>query len=334
MTILHLLRSSGTGHSIETVFSDVRWGPFINKNFTVEPVTMPCISRDWQSVWRNLRFARQQQADVFHITGDVHYLALALPKSRTVLTIHDAIPLVRNRHRPLRYALFWLLWYYWPMRRASIVTTVSEKSRQELLQRVGRVARKVVVVANPVGSLFQYCPQPVNTRCPTLLHIGTAPHKNLTRLIQALDGFACRLIIVGPLTDSDKAELNHRRIVYENYVDLPQHQLLNLYKTCDLVSFVSTYEGFGLPILEAQAVGRPVLTSAISPLREVAGMGAHFVDPTNIQDIRAGLERICGDVAYRETLVANGLVNVKKFTISQIERYYAALYASMGISDP
>lgn len=99
-----------------------------------------------------------------------------------------------------------------------------------------------------------------------------------------------------------------------------------LYQSCDLVCFVSTYEGFGMPILEAQAVGRPVLTSDISPMREVAGEGAFKVDPFDVDSIRTGLERLIGDGGLREDLIREGFRNVKGYSAESVAAQYAALY--------
>ena len=84
-------------------------------------------------------------------------------------------------------------------------------------------------------------------------------------------------------------------------------EVVALYQSCDAVCFVSTYEGFGLPILKAQAVGRPVLTSDISPLREVAGEGALKVDPLDVAAIRSGLTRLIARSGIEEPSRSRGL---------------------------
>ncbi|GAB4001651.1 glycosyltransferase family 1 protein [Spirosoma daeguense] len=327
MTINYLLRSAGTGHSIETVFDTLQRELSRSSDVTVNRIQMPYISKGLRSIWQNLRFAaRLPRNGLFHVTGDVHYVALALPKAHTVLTIHDCIALKNNRKNPLRYAIFWLLWYYLPIRRSAVVTTISEKTRQELIQLIGNVAQKIVVIPNAIQKTFTYQPRSFCAAQPVLLQIGTAPHKNLLRLIDALENKLCKLVLVGQLSEVITNQLQLRQITYEHYQNLSHPQIIRLYAACDIVCFVSLYEGFGMPILEAQAIGRPVLVSRISPLTEVGGEAACYVNPTDVVSIRAGIERLCGDEAYRAKLIRLGRENVVRFTSEKIVADYRTLY--------
>jgi glycosyltransferase involved in cell wall biosynthesis len=106
--------------------------------------------------------------------------------------------------------------------------------------------------------------------------------------------------------------------------------MADLYRKADLVSFVSTYEGFGLPIIEAQATGRPVLTSGLHSMPEVAGDGAWFVDPFDVESIRSGFRALLGERTLRERLVAAGLRNVKRFDPRTVARQYSDLYREVA----
>ena len=76
---------------------------------------------------------------------------------------------------------------------------------------------------------------------------------------------------------------------------------------------MSLYEGFGLPILEAQAVGRPIVTSSWDPMRSVAGQGALLVDPEDVEEIREGVLAIVNNAELQSKLVSKGLENVKRY---------------------
>lgn len=275
---------------------------------------------------RNCLHAKRRRSAVNHITGDVHYLALALPRHATVLTVHDCILLTRYpKWHPIHWFHYYV-WYKWPISRAGYVTTISEKSKAELVQAVGKAANKMQVIVNYYDPKFNYLPRPFNSNCPTLLHLGTAPHKNLDRLINAITGLPCRLVIVGRLTEANKRALQTHLIDYEQHADISQEAVKQLYEQCDLVSFVSLYEGFGMPVLEGQVVGRPVVTSNISPMTEVGGTGACYVDPTDVSAIRRGILRVWQDEAYRAALITNGRLNAQQYTIERVSAQYAALY--------
>jgi len=105
---------------------------------------------------------------------------------------------------------------------------------------------------------------------------------------------------------------------------------LAAYRECDLVVFASSYEGFGLPILEANATGRPVVTSNVCSMPEVAGGAACLVDPFDVASIRAGVNRVLSDPAYRESLIVAGFENAKRFGAARIARAYADVYTNLA----
>ncbi len=284
-----------------------------------------------KGVWpriANIVWARRNQGSVNHITGDIHYVALMLSPGRTILTIHDCRSL--ERFSGIRRWLLRVLWYDLPIQRVAAVTVISEETKRQLLRSVRVPEGKIEVIPDAAAPVFQPSRYVFRSECPRILHIGTAENKNLLRLILALQGLPCHLKIVGHLNPSLRYELAHSGISYKAEENLDEAAMYCAYCECDLVSFVSTYEGFGMPIIEAQWVERPIVTSNCSSMPEVAGRGACFVDPFDVNSIRQGCERVINDAAYRENLVELGRRNRERFSLDDVARRYLSLYERLA----
>ena len=312
--------------SIDRVFDDIRWG--LPADVSAAVWTCANFSTGLLPRLKDIWSARSQQRDVNHVTGDVHYLTYLLDRDRTVLTIHDLVLL--GRLSGVRRWLVWFLWYWLPVWRSRVVVTISEATRRALLDSVRCDPAKVRVIHNPVSEEFRPVPRPFDTASPRILQIGTRPNKNVERVAEALAGIPCRLAVVGPLSDEQAATLRRHGIDWESHVGLSREGLVAQYTEADMLVFVSTYEGFGLPIVEAQAVGRPVVTSDLSSMPEVAGNAACLVDPVDIASIRAGVLRVIGDESYRTQLIEAGFRNAERFRAGAVAEEYAALYREIA----
>ncbi|WP_172637454.1 glycosyltransferase family 4 protein [Thioflavicoccus mobilis] len=308
--------------SIERLFEDVR------EHLPADITATTCVnrhpSRGLTPRLADAVRARGSQGEVNHVTGDVHYLTYLLDRRRTVLTIHDCVALQRTRG--LRHWLLRELWYRIPVHKARVITVISEATRRQVASYTGCSLEKVRVIPNCVSSVYRHCPKSFRRDRPRVLHVGTKPNKNLERHAAAMAGLGCVLVVVGRLSARQEAYLAEKEVAVENYVDLSLEALVDQYRRCDLLLFASTYEGFGLPIVEAQAVGRPVVTSNCFSMPEVAGGAAQLVDPFDVASIREGLQRVLADPDYRTSLIAQGLENVKRFRPEAIAEQYAALY--------
>ena len=310
---------SSNYYSIENVFG------ILLPSIDAQKVELPYESKGIVNRLKNIRFLLKQKAQLIHITGHDHYL-LWYPFKNAILTIHDIEAL--KRKSGFKKWLFQKLWFDWPIRNAKLVTTISEFSKKEILT-LGNYKTPIKVIPNPLTLPLQYEARSFNSRAPRILHIGTKANKNLARLIDAINEIDATLVIVGKINDELNALVKQYGISVENKVNLTKSEICEEYRKCDLLAFVSTYEGFGLPILEAQAVGRPVITSTVASMPEVARKGALLVDPFSVVDIQKGILKIINDKALREELVEQGLENVKRFEAKVIAEQYNQLYKQL-----
>ena len=181
--VVHLQRKPMPGNvSIERLFADIRNA--MPGHMECFPHVCPCFSKGIFPRIRNLFDAAKHQAQINHITGDVHYLAVALDKRRTLLTIHDCASLERLRGWRRRVLKFF--WFTLPIQHSRLVTVISESTRRELLRHIRCNPAKIRVVHCCVSNDYIPAPKPFNAAEPEILHLGTGANKNLERLVPAL----------------------------------------------------------------------------------------------------------------------------------------------------
>lgn len=309
-------------YSIERVFRDISRG--MPADIALRRVVNVEFSQGVLPRLRDALRARRQRGQVNHVVGDVHYLTFFLLRRRTILTIHDCEMV--HRARGFRRFFYWLLWLRMPVWRSGTIVAISEQTRCDLEALLSGAKGRIEVIENPVSPEFVAMPPPSQASLPVVLHIGTKANKNLERLVEAARGLEVKLLIIGPMSPTQIERLLESGLQFENRQSLSSSELVAAYGAANLVSFVSLSEGFGLPILEAQATGRPVLCSDREPMRSVAGTGALLVDPEDTEAIRAGLKQLLKDDELQAKLIAAGFDNVARFSVHGVASKYAELY--------
>ncbi|MEB3361756.1 MAG: glycosyltransferase family 1 protein [Synechococcaceae cyanobacterium] len=290
--------------------------------------TSPYPSRGVVPRLKIVRFAQRHQGDVTHITGDIHFAALGTDPARTIVTVADCGRL--HQLNGVKREVLRQIWFQQPLQRLAAITVISQSVKDDLLRWVPSLsADRVHVVPVSISPQFSPTAKPFPTHQPRILQVGTTANKNIPRLAEALHGLDCTLVVIGRLSAEQERVLAEQQIRYENYVGIAEAEVVEQYQRADLVSFASTLEGFGMPILEAQAVGRPVVTSCVSSMPDVAGEGAELVDPLSVASIRSGIERVLGDAAHRERLIRLGQENIRRFSSEAIAASYRSIYQSV-----
>lgn len=306
-------------NSIETVF-DAIGGKLLQHHI----VCLPHDGTSLKAILGNICYARRNRSKVNHITGDAHYIALATGP-HTLLTIHDVRSALTGNW--LKCAIIKLLWFIIPVIIVKKVSVISEATRNDLLKIVPFARNKTSVIPNPYKAELVGVTKDRISKKPCILHFGTKENKNLERVLEALHGIDCLLVIVGKMTEK---QINLAEgIDYENYYDLPFSEIVKLYRKCDIVSFPSFFEGFGMPVIEANVARRPILTGDIPVLRDVARDSALFVNPYDVSKIKEGFEQLLNDSKLRTELVEKGVKNAKRFAPNKIAEQYNQLYRQL-----
>lgn len=319
-------RNMDLGFSINKVFIPIRRE--ISKDFTVENVYVPGRTANPIDIIRNILYVRKHRNKngINHITGDIHYCMLGLIGCKTVLTIHDIVVLKNAKNRIERF-IKWLFWFYLPIKISKQVICISEQTKRDVLNQVR--SNKIKVIHNPLDDDFIYRPNAFNTVCPRILQIGAGWNKNLDRVIASLNGIRCHLRIIGKLNNKHAELLKAYQIDYSVASNLTDEEIYEEYIQSDIVSFPSIFEGFGMPVIEGQAVGRAVLTSAIEPIMEISGQGAHLVNPEDIDAIREGFVKLITVEEYRNELINKGAINARRFNAKIIAEQYRIVYLNL-----
>jgi glycosyltransferase involved in cell wall biosynthesis len=304
----------------------------------------------WRYFRRTGRFLRVRAPDAPPIMHWTYPLPILLEGARNIYTIHDLVPL-RLPHTTLDNKAQHLALIRGCIAVGAAICTVSEASRADILrlfpQAEGRVHNTYETYEPPAETLpqgdalaaylrgvFGLAPQGY------FLFFGSLePKKNIGRLLEAYlsAGTAAPLVVVGAQAWKSEQELSllklHaqappggaqvRMIEY-----LPFGTLLRLIGGARAVLFPSLAEGFGLPVLEAMALGTPVLTSTEGALPEIAGDCALLVDPYDVPAIARGIRELDTSDALRARLASGGPARAALFGAAAYQLRLAALYAA------
>ncbi|MEA3308873.1 MAG: glycosyltransferase family 1 protein [Chloroflexota bacterium] len=288
-------------------------------------------------LWTHLRLSAelwQHPPDLLFVPA--HVLPPVRP-ARTLVTVHDLGYRAFPQAHTARQRLYLELSTRWNVRVATHILADSQATREALVEAYHVPLEKITVVYPGYDQQLQPERDPavvagVRARYeipgPYILSLGSIqPRKNLTRLVAAFAQLAPRypeltLVLAGPpgwLVEPLHARVRElgleQRVRFPGYVGAEDKAAL--LSGAELFVFPSLYEGFGFPVLEAQACEVPVLASNTTSLPEVAGEAALLVNPLDETAIVRGLGRLLEDVALRQQLIARGKANLTRFSWQQ-----------------
>lgn len=246
--------------------------------------------------------------------------------------------------------LWWRLQYRYLKRHVRLWLAISEFTKREMIEILNIPAERIHIVPCACAQEFARVEEDTwlekfrlsySLPKPFVLFVGNNnPRKNLSRVIRAFDkakergGLSHELIIAGEQgwkfdPASALQGLKHPDSVrFIGFV--PDEDMPALYSVAELFAFPTLYEGFGIPVLEAQACGTPVLTSRCSSLPEVGGEGALYVDPYDEEEMTDGILRLLLDRDLVKELVQKGFSNVQRFSWEESARRLDQIIVNEG----
>ncbi|MBK7806497.1 MAG: glycosyltransferase family 4 protein [Saprospiraceae bacterium] len=271
-------------------------------------------------------YLKKHQIDVFYSADGYLSLRTGIP---TVMVMHDLAYLHFPSH--ISFATLKFYQYFVPkyLNRADTVIAVSEFVKNDIIARFRLGKNKVKVAYNAVSRKIQIkeviVPAGIQSELenhPYFLYVGALhPRKNIIGLIRGFHHFNAtqngkyRLVLAGRMawkTDDIKREIDAScDVIYIGMIsESLKYQLLT---KAEAMTYVSWFEGFGIPILEAMSTGCPVITSSVTSMPEVAGDAALLADPSDIGSISNAMQQVTGNVELRSKLIEKGYKRVGEF---------------------
>jgi len=335
----------------------VRYVVLTGNGDLADHLTLPVYQSNWSTerpiariLWEQFRLPqmlRELNADLLHAPAFGGPLLSSVPH---VDTVHD-LSFLRHPQFFRSHKRFYLrLLTRWSCQRAAAVIAVSAFTAREVVALLDVPKARVHVIHHGVEPRFHPLPDKTVAEFRTrhhlpqryILYLGTLePRKNLVTLLQAYAGLHetdAHLVLAGGqgwLYEDIFAEVE--RLNLENRVHfpgyLPDDELPLWYNAADVFAYVSWYEGFGLPILEAMACGTPVVASSTTSLPEVAGDAALLVSPDDVDAVSEGLKQCLDDRALHTRLRQAGQERAARFRWQTTAQHTTDLYKMMlGVS--
>lgn len=307
---------------------DFVFAPNVTPVRVFPPARHPLLFWIWFE-WRLPALLRRCRADVFFSPDGFLSLRTPLP---TLLTVHD----LAYKHFPDHVTGLQSAYYrhFMPrfLRRADHIVAVSEATRRDILDS-GIDPGKVSVAHNGANPRFRPAGaedcralrEEFTGGRPYFLYVGAIhPRKNVARLVRAWSLFRREsgrphcLVLLGRMAwmAEDVRQAIEESPFREDIltVGYQADRLPEFYSAAEALVYVSLFEGFGIPVLEALCCDTPVITSRVSSMPEVAGPAALLVDPEDVTAISAALRRVAEEPALREDLVAGGRRQRERFS--------------------
>lgn len=296
------------------------------RELSMDNVDVRTKSSHWLRLRRflNLTSADTGVQDKPYIFHSSYYRLCRDPKAMCITTVHDFSYYLHVRNPLLRF--IHCRQQFLAIRQADYVVCISESTRHDLLRILPDVPKKKVrVIYNGVSERFK--PIEGVAREDFALFVGKRDrYKNFDALLEPIGKLGKRLVIVGPeLTETELKNLRRHHVNYEYRGFATDEELNMLYNQADCLIYPSLYEGFGLPVVEAQQAGCPVIAMDTSSIPEVIGDAKMLMTELSLQQLAQRLEWL-KQPETREEILRKGFENARRFTWGKMAEAYYRLY--------
>ena len=298
------------------------------------------IKASWISIreqWELPKLLRAIKADLFHAPSFVAPIACPC---KLVMTIHDLNHSVLPQFYTPLHQLYYQFFVRSCIRRSEYILTVSNFSKEEIVRNLSLPPEKVFVTYNGVSEDYRPVTDPEMLRYVRDIYelpekfvfslSNNKPHKNVHQLVRAYcySNVEIPLVLACPVDKSlirIAENFGKKHMIYfTKFID--EKHLPSVYSQTHLFVYPSTYEGFGLPPLEALSCGAPVVVARSSSLPEVVGEQAIFTNPFDYQDIARALEQGVSDEPLRKRLKEFGVKHSQRFSWEVMTRMTLDIY--------
>jgi glycosyltransferase involved in cell wall biosynthesis len=275
--------------------------------------------------WRLPQLFRKHKIDVFYSPDGFLSLSSGTP---TLLVSHDLAYLHYPEYIPIMQRWYYKIFVKRFHLRADHIIAVSQFTKTDIINQFEISQHKTSVAYNALSGKFLREDRSENfsSSIPYFVFVGTLhPRKNIGTILDAFDhfkdktGFSHQLLLIGSCMWNCKEFEN--RINSSSWANDIHHihgmnddELIQKLKYADAMLYPSRFEGFGIPIIEAMALGVPVITSNVSSMPEVAGDAAILVKPDNFEEISDAMQKIISNLEFRKDLIMKAEENIKRFS--------------------
>jgi glycosyltransferase involved in cell wall biosynthesis len=307
--------------------------------------------------WEQVEIVRACHRESIDLLHSPYFSAPFFLPAKTVVTVHDVIPLVMPEYRERPQNRMYTDFVAFTVRRANAIITVSEYSKQDIVRMLKIPEERIHVIGNAVDASYR----PItDTRLidsvrdrygigpKYILYFGGFDiRKNVQRVLRAYAALpesiqeeyqlviAGRLHLLGHPLYPDPRPMVQELGLDERVVmtgQIREQDKAPLYSAASLYLFPSLYEGFGIPVLEAMACGAAVVTSDQTALPEVVGDAARLVDPNSVEAITAAMAELLEDDALRNSLRERALERARHFSWQRVAEQTLDVYKKLAAS--